>query len=438
MTSPKRPRDGGARRSLIRRLRPEAVLLIGILVGIALFPVVLILSCSDGTREDWSGGPKERITFDDQPRVRVSLAPHTRGGTTMPTIRVTGPYTLQDPTTGTIYASGHRLDRSPVIALSKGVVIRVPDAAGVLANRHLPRLRIVPSNVGTLHVGRYRYRGVLDLVYNRSDATMTVVNEIGLDEYVGGVVAAELLPKWRVPAVLRAQAVVARTYTLALVMENRNKHPRPETDVTARFLTSQAYHGMNGERADILEAVRITRGEVLTHRGDVFRAYYSSCCGGHTEACGAVWDDYATIEPLAGTACPYCDISPHANWTKTLKLSDIETALRRKGRDVGTVREVTFADTTNSGHNDKVTVRGSKRTITMLGNNFRLAIGSTTLKSMYFKAEPSEDGYTLTGHGWGHGVGMCQWGAYVMSLRLHNYKQILKHYYPGSTLTEVY
>jgi len=427
-----------SRTGLTRRYPPESIALVVILVALLLVPVVMILSCSGGTPRDWGGPvPEERTTFKVQPKVRIALAMRTRGGVTMPTIKVTGPYTLMNPLTTTVYQRGARLDKSPVVALSGNIVIEVPDEAGVKKTVYLPRIRIIPENSGTLHVGKYRYRGVLDLVYNKKDATMTVVNEVDLEAYVASVVTAEMFYHWPREA-LRAQAVAVRTYTLAHVMEKDRQHPRPEYDLQKHFLTAQAYHGVNSEHAVALEAARKTEGQVLTHNGNVFRAYYHSCCGGHTEACGVVWDDYRTIPPLAGKPCIYCKHSKHFNWTSTLKKSTIERKLRRKGKDVGVVREVVFTDANGDGHKDKVTIKGSRRTRTMMGNDFRLDMGSTELKSLNFKAEVTDEGYKLTGHGWGHGVGMCQYGAYGMAVQLHNYERILEYYYPQAKLTKVY
>ena len=418
--------------------RRESVILVIILAGLLLVPLVMIVSCAGLAPTEWTGPkPEERVTFEAQPKVRVALALNTRGGVSLPVIKVTGSYTLMNPETTTVYQRGARLEKSPVVALSSGIVIEVPDAAGVRKTVHLPRLRIIPATSGTLHVGKYRYRGVLDLVYNKSDASMSVINEVDLEDYVGSVVGAEMFYYWPREA-LRAQAVAVRTYTLAHVMENDRKRPPPEHDLTQHYLTAQQYHGVNSEQATTLEAAHSTAGQVLTTNGNVFRAYYSSCCGGHTEACGLVWDDYATIPPLAGKVCPYCKHSKHYDWTCTLKTSTIEQQLHAAGNDVGSVRDVTFTDSNDDGHYDRVTVRGSRRTLNMLGNDFRLAIGSKDLLSMNFKAVAIKDGYALTGHGWGHGVGMCQYGAYGMAVQLFNYERILEFYYPQTKLTKVY
>ena len=429
-----------------KRYRGGSVLLVVILVVLSAAPLVILLLMAALSDRPLSAEPlsaKTRVIFDFQPKVRVALAIRTRGGAALP-IKVTGGYRLVDPKTHATLVRGARLTRSPVQALSRGIVITLPDRDGIRKTMHLRRLRIVPTRSGTLHVGGRRYRGVLDLVYE-SGGRMTLVNELDLEEYVGGVVAAEMFYYWPREA-LRAQAVVARTYTLARMLEARQTNPRPDYELSHSYLVDQEYQGIAGERATSLEAVRSTRGLVLTHKGNVFRAYFSSCCGGHTEACGVVWDDYDTIPPLAGRRCDYCKHSKWFNWKRTIKLTDIERALKRSGRDVGTIQEVQFIDTNKEGHIDQVVIKGTRRTHKMIGNDFRLAILAANraklikdgLKSMNFKSRRVKGGYELTGHGWGHGSGMCQYGAYGLAARLKNYKDILAYYYPETELWKVY
>jgi len=441
MTLPNVDLVPGGPATRLRRFPPGSLLLIVILAALSVGPVV-VLSCA-GVAPVQQVTPVERPTFTAQPKVRVALAVRTRGGVTLP-VKVTGGYLIVDPRTTTVLVRGARLSQSPVEALANGIVISVPDAAGGKKVMHLPRIRIVPVRSGTLHVGGRRYRGVLDMVYV-SGGRMTLVNELDLEDYVGGVVPAEMFYYWPREA-LRAQAVVTRTYALALVMENDRTRPRPEYDLEADYLTGQVYKGMGEERAKPLEAVNATRGLVLTHKGNVFRAYFHACCGGHTEACGLLWDDYATIPPLAGQTCDYCKRSKWYNWHETIPLLEIEDALRHAGTDLGKLHDVQFTDTNSNGHADEVTSKGSRGSLRMKGNYFRLALVrayragliKTKLLSMNFESRSVQGGYELTGHGWGHGCGMCQYGAKGMAELLKSYDKILEYYYPETQLWKVY
>ena len=427
-----------ARQEWRKQYRTGSALLIAILVvisGLPLIILVLMPSCTDLSIRGEALVLRERVAFNVQPQVRVALAVRTHGGVALP-IKVTGGYRLVDPQTQRTLVRGARLSRSPVQALAQGIVITVPDAHGITRTMHLPVLRIVPTKVGTLHVGGRRYRGVLDLVYE-TDGRMTVVNELPIEDYVGGVVAPEMFFYWPREA-LRAQAVVARTYTLARVMEARQTRPAPAYDLICSYIADQEYEGISGEKPTTVEAVSSTEGLVLTHKGKLFRAYYSSCCGGHTEACGVAWDDYPTIPPLAGKPCGFCKHSKWYNWTRRITLSDIESSLKRAGKDVGSVQDIRFVDTNNEGHVDRVTVIGSRRTLTMNGNDFRLAAGSLKLLSMNFKSRRLDGEYEFTGHGWGHGSGMCQYGAMGMASLLKTHKDILAFYYPEAELWKMY
>jgi stage II sporulation protein D len=408
-------------------------------VALASLPIVLLLSSSAHSGTVLQGPiPKEDV-LRTQPRIRVLLADHTRGGVSLP-VRVVGPYTLMDGVTRQILVQGAWLQSAfgtgPIQGLSEGVVVNLPDKAGRKRTVHVPRVRIMPSKPGTLQVGTRTYRGVLDIIHNH-DGTMTLVNEINLEDYISGVVTAEMYFDWPAEA-LRAQAVVARSYTLALFMENEKMNPRPEWDVESGYLTNQEYQGVSGEHPRGIDATQATEGQILVWNGTVFRTYFHSCCGGHTEACGNVWDDYKTIPPLAGTACEYCKYSKHWDWTETLKLTDVEAALRKADKDVGSVRDMVFKDRNGDGHYDLVTVVGTKQTIEMKGNEFRLAVGPTILKSMRFTAKRAGDAFELQGRGWGHGVGLCQYGAQGMANLLMTCDRILKHYYPETELWKVY
>ena len=374
----------------------------------------------------------------NQPRVRVLLADRTRGGPTMP-VRVNGPWSLMDPNTHEIVLEGAWLESAwgaVIQGIADGVVVNVTDKTGRKRTVHLARARLVPKRPETLVVGTRAYRGALDIVPH-ADGSMTLVNDLPIDDYISGVVTAEMYFYWPTEA-LKAQAVVARTYTIALLLEHAQAAAHPEWDVESTGLTHQEYQGLAGEHPRGIEAVQATAGQVLAWNGKYFRAYFSSTCGGHTEACGLVWDDYATIPPLAGVACDYCKYSKYYQWVETLATSDIEAALKRAGKNVGDIRDIRFADTNGDGHMDVVTVEGTRQSLTMRGNDFRLAVGPGVLKSMLFTAKRVDKAWEFTGRGWGHGVGMCQYGAKGLADLAKTYDVILKYYYPETQLKKAY
>ena len=430
----------GRLRLLGRAPSPSSVMLAVLAVALCALPLALLFSSRSASGTAVQGPIPREDLLRTQPRIRVLLAEHTRGGVSLP-VRVVGPYTLMDGNTRQILAQGAWMQSAfgaggPIQALSDGVVVNVSDKQGRKKAVHVPRVRLMPSKPGTLQVGTRTYRGVLDIIAHR-DGTMTLVNEVNLEDYISGVVTAEMYFYWPAEA-LRAQAVVARSYTLALYLENEKMNPRPEWDFESGYITTQEYQGVSGEHPRGIEATQATEGQVLVWKGSIFRAYFHSCCGGHTEACGNVWDDYPTIAPLAGTVCEYCKYSKHWDWTETLKFADVEAALRKADKDVGAVRDIVFKDRNGDGHYDLVTVVGTKQTLEMKGNDFRLAVGPTILKSMRFTAKRAGEALELQGRGWGHGVGLCQYGAQGMANLLMTCDRILKYYDPETELWKVY
>ena len=423
-------------------LRPSSIIVIAVVVGLTALPIGMLLS-SGGCSENIIGavapaGPSATATFRDQPRVRVLLAARTAGGVGLP-IRVNGPWTLMEANTREIVLEGAWMQSAwgtVIQGISDGVVVNVTDKAGRRKTMHLPRVKISPKRPATLCVNNRAYRGALEIIPH-PDGTVTLINDLPMEDYVAGVVTAEMPYYWPAEA-LKAQAVVTRTYTLALILEKSRESPRPEWDVESTGLTHQEYQGLPGEHPLGIAAVEATAGQILTWNGAVFRTYFSSTCGGHTEACGLVWDDYPTIPPLAGVTCGHCKYSKYYEWTETLALADVERALRRAGKDPGAVRRLDFADTNRDGHVDVVTVGGPRQTLEMRGNDFRLAVGPSALKSLFFTAKRAGNAYELTGHGWGHGVGLCQYGAKGLADLLKKYDEILKYYYPKTELKKVY
>ncbi len=429
-------------------VRTSSLLLVLLVAALAALPGVVLLSsggCSEGVLMSAATPAHAPVPAAaatpvsvEQPRVRVLLADHTRGGVSMP-VRINGPWTLMEANTREIVLEGPWMQTAwgaVIQGVSNGVVVNIVDKSGRKKSMHLPRVRIMPKQPGTLCVGGRAYRGVLDILAN-SDGSMTLINDVALDDYIGSVVTGEMPFYWP-PEALKAQAVVARTYVCALIAETNQVAPRPEWHVEATGLTHQEYPGIPGEHPLGLAAVAATAGQVLTWHGSVFRAYFSSTCGGHTEACGLVWEDYATIPPLAGTKCGWCMASKYYAWVDTISAADIERALRKAGKDVGDIRDLKFTDANGDGHMDEVVVEGQRDTLQMRGNDFRLIVGPSTLKSLFFTVKRGPNSYEFTGHGWGHGVGMCQYGAMGLAAAGKTYTAILKHYYPDTELKKVY
>ena len=281
---------------------------------------------------------------------------------------------------------------------------------------------IVPEGKGTFKLGSRAYRGRLRIKKNPA-GTLHAINILNLEDYLYGVVPREMPPNWS-PEALKAQAVVSRTYAIYQMERNRMK----DYD-TCNTTSSQVYGGCVDERAASNRAVDETRGKVLMHNGRIALPYFHSNSGGVTEDAKNVW--LVDIPYLKTVQDPYSLQAPNTTWSHYLSLDDIRGALGRNGVNVGPLHVVEPYDTSPSGRVKRVRISGSGGERVINANLFRLHTDPRRLKSTLFTARRDAKGVFFEGKGSGHGVGMSQWGAYVMAKSGHTYRDILNHYYRG-------
>lgn len=266
-------------------------------------------------------------------------------------------------------------------------------------------------------------------------ARLHIVNILPLETYLRGVVPAEMPPS-ALPEALRAQAVVARTYALA----NRGRHRAQGYDL--RDTTDdQVYGGVEAEREWADAAVRDTTGLVLMRGGRLVRAHYHADCGGATSP-GEMAGDYppsvADI-PLSGGP-DYCARGTYHTWRLRLSAEELARRLDAATRkEVGPLQEIILLEADVSGRARRVLVRGEQGCREMAGSAFRAMLGPTILKSTRFTVAREPGGaFIFQGRGYGHGRGLCQWGAIGMADAPyhHSFRTILSHYYPGTDLSD--
>jgi stage II sporulation protein D len=252
----------------------------------------------------------------------------------------------------------------------------------------------------------------------RLDRKTNKVATLDLETYLRGVLPAEMPVSWPIEA-LKAQAVAARTFALFRQGQSRAKDFDVDSDVMDQMFLEGAETTKRAE-----QAIDETRGLVLhTPQGKLIAAYFHSDCGGHTEDARNVWGGGEST----GTAgCPF---TARANWKLRLTLKQLAAKLRLP------VKAIELGERTESGRVARVALAladGSGRTIT--ANDFRHALGYGELKSTAFSISREGETYTFAGRGFGHGVGLCQWGARQMALQGSSFKEILAHYYPSARL----
>jgi stage II sporulation protein D len=308
-----------------------------------------------------------------------------------------------------------------------GGLLLAPSAQGLLASgRPVGGVWHTDGN-GPHPVGDLRVRGALEV--RRTGSGLRVVNHVALEDYVTATLGREIYPHWRLET-QKAQAVVARTFAL-----HRKASKRDGFDVRAGDL-DQVYGGVDAETRIAREATAATRGEVLTYDGAPILAVYHSSAGGRTASASEVWGKglpYLVSRDVEGE-----DASPDTYWRASFSGTTLGRSLAPLGLRLGTVTEVRVVDRTPSGRARRVALRGTAGQGSLEARALRDAVGREVLRSTLFEIGASDRGaFTFVGSGYGHGVGMSQWGAEAMARRGADYRQILATFYPGTTLQRI-
>jgi len=294
------------------------------------------------------------------------------------------------------------------------------------------RFLLVQSMGNGIRVGASGvYRDAV-LIYKNSKGKLDVVNKLGLDDYLKGVIPFEGNPTWTLES-LKAQTVASRTFALTRVIARQKE----EYDVSSGVI-SQVYAGKEIENAKTSEAVDATRGEVLLYKGKLFPAYFHSTCGGATTAADLVW----RVKPhpaLAGVECKFCQKSPHYKWEAVITPAEIKQKLAKEGMPVDEVLGIRTDKIDKTGRAHKFVIQSTWAEKTVDADGFRVWIDPMRLKSnLITKIRANDDGnFVFKGKGWGHGVGMCQYGMKYLGELGYGYREILGYYYPGAQVTKL-
>ena len=370
------------------------------------------------------------------------------------------------------------------LALQHGMALELEDADGYLMRAHLDRgvtLKLQSNDPHGIWLGKQRYRG--ELYLQRSSAGIQVVNRIPIETYLTSVVGGEMPADWPLAA-LQAQAVAARTYALY----HRRRAANYGIEAT---VSGQIYQGVESEALSTKKAVATTRSLVLVHSGNLIDAVFHSSSGGRTEASVHVW---SSEMPYLVSVPDYDQHSPVHKWSVSFSADQLQSLFREIARfesiDVletspsGRVHSVRIqgkhSSTILSGQElrQRLGLRStlvrfelmsdnqlankqiqSNQMYTVIPSLMSLWHGTTTgifpgqsksslqAQHIWDKFAPlplpsSSYGLPLQtrstqavllvkGRGYGHGVGMSQWGAHGLAKRGANFRQILRHYYRG-------
>lgn len=357
--------------------------------------------------------------------------------------------------------SGQDMTASVVNFPSVGSVVRLYNGywiAGTNTNLGSGELTLTPNREGAITVQGQQYRGRYRLV-PVSSTTFDVVNDVAVDGYLKSVISKELYPGWQ-EETYKAQAIVARTYAL---YESRSNGVKRYWDVWGDT-RSQEYGGIAAETSKSIRAVDATAGVVVAAgtRGQerIFKAYFSACCGGKSQsAYDAFGDDYSKVLSERNGRT-WCRIAPKYTWDGvTIRKEELARRIvawaKRKSTPQAMRPEVNLAgvyridpayvnQTTGRPCYFQITDTRGRRYM-LRSEDMRLAIntdvpkGGSLVWSSNFRTDNSGDVVRFyDGHGYGHGVGMCQWCAQGQALAGWRHEDIVIDAYPGAKLIRAY
>ncbi len=404
--------------------------------------------------------PVEPIPTDAAPRSpSAGIGPLVRVGLRVArdtaALDATGPWRLLDAQGGVLVRARAgerwRIER-------RGGQLRAARGDGIATGWQGAAIVQFADDAGDVRVAGREYRGAVAWV--ATDSGVLAVNHVPLEDYLRGVVPLEIgerSPGER--AAVQAQAIAARSYTVTRLLQARNGGGRsPDFELVAS-VGDQVYGGRSAERPLTDEAVAATSGLVLRIGTRVVNAPFYSTCGGETAAAEEVWRTAGeshlrrVSDRIPGTERFYCDIAPRFAWTRAWTSAELDAVVRRYlagyvsvgAGGPGKVTDLVVEDRTPSGRVGTLIIRTDRGSYRVRGNDSRSVLrsnGGELLNSSYFSVTTERNDGRLVravirGNGYGHGVGMCQWGAIGRARAGQDVRSILRTYYPGTTVGPV-
>ena len=266
------------------------------------------------------------------------------------------------------------------------------------------------------------------------DVSRKKTSDMDIETYVAGVVAGEMKNDWPMEA-LKAQAILARTFVLKFCQDKTSKYDG--ADISTDVAEAQAY-APDSVNARVRQAVDETRGMALSWQGEFPNAWFHAHSGGMTELPSVALEyrggDPEYLKPAASRESEKAPAGAKA-WTATFTREQVAKACADAGTPVGAVETVELGEKGESGRAKAILVNGKP----VSAPSFRIQIGANRLKSTLIDSVEAEgDQVTFTGRGFGHGVGLSQWGAYQMAEEGRTAPQILQRYFPGVGIVELW
>ncbi len=283
-------------------------------------------------------------------------------------------------------------------------------------------------------------------IRDNPDGSQTAINTINLEDYLCSVISSEMNANSPIE-LLKAHAVISRSWAIRAM-----EHPNHEGYDVCADDHCQRYEGLRRMNDRAVQAVRETAGQVLQYGNEICDCRYYKCCGGKTEIWRTCWEDI-DVPYIQSVRCDYCkspspkvlrlvlndydqETKDFRDWTVHYTDEELDAIIAEKsGIDFGEIQELVPLHRGASGRIDSLKIVGSRHT-EVIGKELKIRywLSKSCLYSSWFEVSHADGMWTLTGHGWGHGAGLCQIGAAVMASEGHRYEEILSYYYPNTQL----
>lgn len=345
-----------------------------------------------------------------------------------------------------------------------GAIIITPKSADAAQGATILIKKVMSgSGMTWASVNDKEYRGQLEIIHDKAHNTLLPVNIVNIEEYLMGVMSSEMPSEFPMNA-LRAQAVLARTYAL----KHLGKHRAYGYDL-CDAQNCQVYGGVSAESESGNAAVESTMGQVLLYNNKPIEGVFSANCGGFTQSSkDAGWSTTPYLNPVSDytdfnfeTLQPYHfkDLLQHPHqaysrydknvsraayrWARVIEEPVLRQLIKRQKKDIGPITAVIAQKRGRSGYVSRVLVKGTKGSVILSKENvIRNNLAPGMLRSSYFIVVPNYENrklksFVFYGGGWGHGVGFCQTGSAGRAEAGQDYADILQHYFPDTTLTDI-
>ncbi|MBI1857841.1 MAG: SpoIID/LytB domain-containing protein [Candidatus Melainabacteria bacterium] len=291
-------------------------------------------------------------------------------------------------------------------------------------------IQLIPINKNGLVVLNDKfYRGYFTVQNSYNNKGVTIINNINIEDYLLSVVPSEMPNGWHKEA-LKAQTIAARTYALGFLGRRKNKGYDLEATVE-----DQVYLGVSSEKPSTNQAVVETDGEILVDKfNNPIIALFHSSGGGYTDSIENIWDKKDIKPSIHIQPRPdFDDNSPYFEWERTISLKSISEKVQHL--EIGEVSEIIPLEKSISNRIKKFKLIGTRGNKKINGDNFRRLLKLPSAKFNFTKNDGEE--IRFIGRGFGHGLGLSQWGTKALAENGFSYKHILAHYYPETMLSTI-